>query len=229
MKLINVVLLNLLLSPLLMASALPDGAHIVVQGYGEVEALPDIAKLHLQVSETRDTAAEAKAEVDRRVAAVLRAARQQGVDDTAIRASQILVHPDYSWEDGKRRLRGQRLVRQVDITLADLSRYGALVDALVAAGVSELGEVRFIVSDREVLAERALLAALADGRQRAALLAANVGRPLGKVYRVDAGAAPVVPLAPRALMMEAKGRADAPMLLGSETVSARLSLVFLLD
>ena len=232
MKLMRNVLLSLAIClPLpLMASALPDDPHIVVQGYGEVEALPDSAELRLQVSDTRDTASAAKVNVDRRVAAVLQAAREQGIDDTAIRASQIRVHPDYVWEDGKRRLRGQRVERHVDITLSDLGRYGDLVDGLMAAGITELGQVTFVVADRYLLAERALLAALADGRQRAALLANNLGRKLGKVYRIDASSAPAVPRVNRgAMMMEAKASADAPMLMGKETVSSRLALVFLLD
>jgi len=232
MKLLRNVLLSLSVClPLpLLASVLPDDPHIVVQGYGEVEALPDSAELRLQVSDTQSTASAAKANVDRRVAAVLAAARAQDIADTAIRASQIRVHPDYVWEDGKRRLRGQRVERHVDISLADLSRYGDLVDGLMAAGITELGQVQFVVADRDVLAERALLAAVADARQRATVLASNLGRKLGKVYRIDASSAPAVPRGnPGVMMMEAKASADAPMLLGKETVSSRLSLVFLLD
>ncbi len=231
MKPIHQILLSLSLCfPLpLWAEALPDAAHVVVQGYGEVEALPDRAELRLQIVETRDTVTAAKSDVDRRVATVLAAARGQGIADTAIRASQIRIRPDYSWENGKRVLRGQQVTREVDIQLDELSRYGALVDALAAAGISELGEVQFTVSNRDLLVEQALLAALADGRQRAALLATNLGRQLGKAYRVDASSAQAQPRPMPAMMMEAKVGADAPMLIGKETVSAQLSLVFLLD
>lgn len=232
MKTIPKILLSvcLCLPASLWAEALPDAPHIVVQGYGEVEAMPDSAELSLQVSATEQSAAAAKADVDRRVAAVLKAAQAQGIAESAIRASQIRVQPDYRWEDGKRELLGQKVLRQVDIRLDNLSRYGALVDALVNAGLSELGQVQFVVAQPDKLARQAELAALADGRARAAALAKGLGRKLGKVYRIDAGGTPMFPRGDRAVaMMEAKASADAPMLMGKETVSARLSLVFLLD
>ena len=164
-----------------------------------------------------------------RVANVLAAARSQNIADEAIRASQIRVAPDYQWEDGKRQLKGQRVEREVVIELADLDRYGALVDALVDAGIDQLGNVRFLVSQREALAAQALRAAVADGRERAALLAGELGSKLDKIYSINANATPIQPRADRAMvMMEAKS-ADAPMLLGKETISARVSLVFTLD
>ena len=84
-----------------------------MQGYAEVEALPDSAELSLQIVATRDSAADAKADVDRRVAKVLAAARGQNITDDAIRASQIRVAPDYQWEDGTRQLKVTRKVLSI--------------------------------------------------------------------------------------------------------------------
>lgn len=232
MNAISRILLCLFLTlPLLAnAGALPEKPHVAVQGYAEIEALPDSAELRLQISATREAATAAKQDVDRRVAAVLAAARGQNIVDDAIRASQIRVSPDYQWEDGKRLLKGQRVEREVVIQLADLSRYGALVDALVDAGVDELGNVQFLVSQREQLAAQALAAAVADGRERAALLAGSLDRKLGRVYRIDANATPMQPRGNHpVMMMEAKADGGAPMMLGKETISARVALVFLLD
>ena len=228
---ISRILLCMSLSIPLLACAAdrPEKPHVAVQGYAEIEVLPDSAELTLQLSATRESAAAAKADVDRRVAAVLSAARSQNITDEAIRASQIRVAPDYQWEDGKRQLKGQRVEREVVITLAELDRYGALVDALVKAGIDQLGNVRFLVSQREALAAQALKAAVADGRERAALLAAELGSTLDGVYSIDANATPIQPVADRGVMMMEAKAAAAPMLLGKETISARVSLVFTLD
>ena len=210
-----------------LAATLPDSPHVVVAARGEVEAMPDIARLQLQISETRDSAVDAKSSVDQRTAQVLNAVAEQGVAEADIRASQIRIYPDYEWQDGKRLLRGQRVERSVDITLSDLSRYGAVLDALVKAGISELGSVNFDLSRRDALQAEAMQAAIADAKAKAAVLAAGFGSKLAGVYHIDEGAnAPVV--YERAMMMDAKVGAQAPMLIGKETVSASLTVVFLL-
>ncbi|CAA0079039.1 26 kDa periplasmic immunogenic protein [Zhongshania aliphaticivorans] len=215
-----------LLPVLAVAETLPDSPHVVVSAHGEAEALPDIARLQLQISETRNTAVDAKSRVDERTARVLTAMREQGVPDTDIRASQIRIYPDYEWQDGKRLLRGQRVERSIDLTLNELNRYGAVLDALVQAGITELGNVSFDVSNRDELMAQALQAAMADANAKAATLAAGFGRRLAGVYHIDEGASAPI-RQERMVMMDAKMSA-APMLLGKETVSANLNVVFLL-
>ena len=208
------------------AATLPDAPHVVVSATGEVDALPDIARLQLQISETRDTAVEAKKLVDERTARVLTAVGEQGIPDTDIRASQIRIYPDYEWEDGKRLLRGQRVERSIDLTLNDLSRYGAVLDGLVQAGITELGNVSFDLSNRDALMAQAVQAAMADANAKAATLAAGFGRRVAGVYHIDEGTDGPI-RQERMVMMDAKMGA-APMLLGKETVSANLNVVFLL-
>ena len=221
------LVLSVALPVIAVAATLPDAPHLLVAAHGEVEAMPDIARLQLQISETRDSAVDAKNSVDQRSAQVLNAVAEQGVPESDIRASQIRIYPDYDWQDGKRVLRGQRVERSIDVTLTDLSRYGAVLDALVKAGISELGNVSFDLSRRDALQAEAVQAAIADAKAKAEVLAAGFGRKLAGVYHIDEGAnAPI--MHERAMMMDAKMGAQAPMLIGKETVSASLTVVFLL-
>lgn len=212
---------------LTLAEALPDGPHLVVSAEGEVEAAPDIAMLNLQVSETRDTAEAAKQEVDSRTQRVLNAAREQGIAEENIRASQIRVYPDYEWDDGKRLLRGQRVERSIELKLTDLSRYGALLDGLVLAGITELGSVNLDISNRDELVDQALQQAVTKAKAKADVLAAGFGRKIAGVYHVDeTGGAVVVERAH--LMMDAKVGSQTPVLFGKQSVTASLKVVFLL-
>ena len=103
------VILLLLGAPVFAVGAnLPDAPHIVVSARGEVDAVPDMAQLRLQISETAKTSAPAKQSVDRRVQAVLDVAAKLGLAEEDITASQIRVFPDYQWRDGERTLLGQR-------------------------------------------------------------------------------------------------------------------------
>jgi uncharacterized protein YggE len=222
-----IIVLCALLPILVGAGTLPNSPHIVVAAVGEVEAMPDIARMQLQIAETRDSAVLAKAQVDERTARVLTALKEQGIAEADVRASQIRIYPDYEWQDGRRLLRGQRVERSVDITLTDLSRYGAMLDALVQAGISELGGVSFDLSDREALAAEAVQRAIGNANTKAATLAAGFGRKVAGVYHIDEGGSGPIRMA-RAMMMDAKVGAEAPMLIGKETVSAQLNVVFLL-
>lgn len=213
----------------LVAASLPDRPHVVVVAEGEVEAVPDIAHLNLQISDTRDTASAAKAEVDQRSSMVLNAAREQGISEENIRASQIRVYPDYEWDEGKRLLRGQRVERSIELKLTDLSRYGDLLDGLVLAGITELGSVSFDLSNRKELVGQALDAAVANAKRKAEVLAKGFGRKLDGIFHVDESGAGAVMAERTHLMMSAKASSDAsPVLFGKQAVKAKLKVVFLL-
>lgn len=225
----NLILVFLAWLPVLgVAEALPDGPHLVVSAEGEVEAAPDIAMLNLQVSETRDTAEAAKKEVDGRTQRVINAAKEQGIVEENIRASQIRVYPDYEWDDGKRLLRGQRVERSIELKLSDLSRYGALLDSLVLAGITEIGSVNLAISNRDELVEQALQQAIAKATAKAEVLADGFGRKVAGVYHVDETGGAVVVAERAHLMMDAKAGAQAPVLFGKQSVTANLKVVFLL-
>lgn len=224
-----VLLLMLLGAGWATAGALPDQPHVVVSAEGEVEAAPDIAHFNLQISETRDTATAAKAEVDRRTELVLNAAREQGINDEDIRSSQVRVYPDYDWQEGKRILRGQRVERSVELKLTDLGRYGALLDGLVLAGITELGQIQLDLSNRKELVAKAMQKAVAQAKTKAELLAKGFGRNVAEVYHIDESGGNVVVAERQYAMMDAKAVSAAPVLFGKQTVAVQLKAVFLLE
>lgn len=223
-------ILLLLLAPILAFGAnLPDAPHVVVSARGEVEAVPDMAHLRLQITDTAKTSAAAKASVDRRVQAVLEVAASLGLAEDDTKASQVRVFPDYQWRDGERHLLGQRVERQVDLTLRDLSRYGQLVDALLQAGIDELGNIEFDLSNRDALLDTATERAIAEAKQQAQQLAEGFGSRVKAIYHVQklGVSAP----RPERMMMAMDAKAEAaemPVSLGTETLSVNLNAVFLL-
>src|SRR5690606_22542293 len=75
------------------SSAAPDG--ITVTGVGEVQAPPDIARVHLGVDERAATAEQAVAQVTAKMSAVVTAVKGAGVADKDLRTSQLSVHREY--------------------------------------------------------------------------------------------------------------------------------------
>src|SRR5690606_21133677 len=136
MKHIPALALLLLSAPALAGSGLPDERHIIVNGHGYVEAVPDIAILHLSIDATAESLLQAKDTVDRNTDLAVKAALKLGVKQDDIAASDIHASPQYDWQPAGRVYRGEQVSRTVDITLRDVSRYGQLVHALIKAGIS---------------------------------------------------------------------------------------------
>lgn len=140
-------------------------------GEGYVEATPDIVVIELTLSHTAKTLSEAKRQVDEIGNAVIRAANANGVKGDDLQASKIQAAPEYDWQNGQRTLRGQQVNRQFLLRLRDIERYGALVQALTDAQVTQINGIRTEFSKQEQLENEALKKAIANVRGKADMMA----------------------------------------------------------
>ena len=183
-------LLTLCLPILAFADGLPSSPYIEVSGHGELHVAPDLAYVNLTLEKTSLDAKAARADVESRAAKVIALARELGIAEKDIKAPAVTVYPQYEWHqtpsgDGKQVLVGQHVSRDIGLTLRDLSRYGALVDGLFAAGVTRLDDVVSDRSDRDQLQQQALALAVQQAHTKAEALAAAGGVTLGAVYRIS--------------------------------------------
>lgn len=204
---------------------------VQVSGEGEVEIIPDTALLSYSVSRTAASMSEAKAEVDKVVAKLLRAARSAGVKEGDLNASRVYAQPDYEWVKGKRHLRGQRVERKVSLRLLDLDRYSELVDAVLDAGISNTGQTQFVSSRLEELERMALVAAVKNARAKAKAMAKALGEDLGSVLAINehGGGHRPQPEMMMARMADAGMEKAAPMVVGKQTIRRRVSVSFALE
>jgi uncharacterized protein YggE len=73
----------------------------------------------------------------------------------------------------------------IHVSLDDVTRAGALIDAAVAAGANEVQSVQFSVGDPAPFQKKALAAAAVDARAKAAVLAEGLGVKVGSTIRVE--------------------------------------------
>jgi hypothetical protein len=226
----------LLLSALLVAllpmaqAELPDEPHIVVDGVGSVESVPDIAVLHFSVEVTDKTLAAAKQSVDRQLGKAIASAKALGIADDDISASRIQAQPQYEWRDKERHYVGERVSRQVALTLNNTDNYNTVVDALLAAGVSRLNPAQLEHSAIEQLERDALNKALDNARNKASSMAQHLGVKLDGVYQI-------APANDRAIVHGMEMRASvmkdaaesAPLKVAKQTIEQRVRVVFLID
>jgi uncharacterized protein len=201
---------------------------ISVTGEGDIKAVPDEAQLSTGVVSQAATAAEALAADSRSMDAVFAALKAQGIADKAIQTSGFAVSPQYeSGKDntGPQRIVGYQVANQVSVTVDDLSKLGATIDALVASGANSLGGVSFTIRDPKPLLRQARAEAVKDAMDRAQTYARAAGVTLGPVLTIGESEASQPHPMFRAMAMAGSG-APTPTAPGEETVSAGVSMTF---
>jgi uncharacterized protein YggE len=199
---------------------------VTVLGRGAAEAPPDMARAAFGVSARAPEAAEAWAEVARRAAAIIDAARAQGIADADIQTVSLTLRPVYAAaRDEAPKLEGYEARHALSVAVRDLAKLGPTLDAAAAAGANAFEGVAFDVADRAPLEDQARRAAVADARRTAGLLAEGAGARLGSAREITLlGGGGPSPMMMRAAMDEAM-----PVAAGTLTVSAEVSASFALE
>lgn len=224
MKKVSVVLVLVLL-PALALAATTGQRQVTVTAQGHIEAYPDMATLTATVEKTAPTVAQANAQVDKVSDQAIAAARSAGIAHGDISASRIRVQPHYEWREQKRVLVGQQVIRSIEVKLRDLDDYGKLVQALIAAGVTELGNANFDFSNRDELERRALTEAAAAAKRKAETIARAFGAHLGPVSKVTASAMQPAPIY-RAAALKAAASGGGNFVIGRERIDATITAEF---
>jgi hypothetical protein len=169
----------------LQAAELPEGPHVVTSGSASVDATPDIATLAIEVSVTSKDAAQAKTQIDERVAQYFDFLQKNGIEKKDINAANLRTQPEYDYlKTGESVLKGYRAVRQVQVTLRQLDKLNALLDGALKSGLNEIRSVELGVANPGVYREQARQKAIEDATQQAASLAKGFKVTLGPVYSI---------------------------------------------
>lgn len=177
---------------------------IVVSGTGRIAVEPDVADLRLGVSVARPTVDSARADAAAAMTAILAAIRDGGVAARDIRTTLVSVQPRYDYRDGKPPLlTGYELANQVEVTIRDLANLGSVIDGSLTAGATSMDSLSFRVDDPTEPERAARLAAMAQARSRADVLAEAAGVTISGVGDVveGGGGSPAYPQPKAARMM----------------------------
>jgi uncharacterized protein YggE len=137
------------------AQGAPAGADAVfrattlhLSAYGETRLAPDMATINLGVVTDAASAQAAMQANGAKMSQVMAALKRGGIAAKDIQTSQLGVEPQYAYEQNQPpRLTGYRATNQVTVTVRDLARLGAAVDATVSAGANQVGAISFGLLD----------------------------------------------------------------------------------
>lgn len=204
------------------------GPTISVNGSGEVQHEPDMAEINVGVVTEAESAAMAVQSNNQKMAQLLQALRQHGLDEKDIQTSNFQISPQRQHEPERRqppRITGYQVTNQVHITVRDLPKLGEILDAAVQQGANEIHGINFSISDPSELAQQALQKAVASARRKAEALAEEADVTLGRVLHIhESSHEPPRPMMGRAMMMAEADRV--PISPGSMTVRADVSVTY---
>jgi uncharacterized protein YggE len=201
---------------------------IVVSGTGRVAVEPDVAELRLGVAVSRPTVEAARTAAAEAMKAILDAVVAAGVATRDVRTTLLSVQPRYDYRDGKApTLVGYDLANIVEVTARDLPDLGAIVDGALSAGATSLDGLSFRVADPREAERAARLAAVAEARSRAEVLAEAAGVTIAGVADiVEGGPPPTWPQPMAAKMLRAAADASTPIEAGTTEISITVTVTF---
>jgi len=204
---------------------------IQVSGSGEAYAVPDIATFNFSVTEVGSTVKQAQEKADAKISKSLGVIREAGIEDKDIKTTGYNVYPKYEWSNavcspakplnmpqpagvgvsssvaycppGKQVLTGYEVNQNITVKVRDTEKVGDLVTKVGATGVSNISGIEFTVDNRDQYVAQARADAIAEAKDKAKVLAKQLGVRLGKImYYNENGNYPIY------YGMEGKGGAD---------------------
>jgi uncharacterized protein YggE len=165
----------------------PPPPSIMTSGIGESTVVPDRAMLSVAVESQGQTAAAAGAENAKLQTRVIDAVKAAGVAAAQIRTSGYNVFPEYTQPStGKGpRISGYRAHNTIQIEIRNLESVGKVIDAVLAAGATNLGGLSLFASNTDAARREALQKAVAKARADAEVTAAAAGGSLGPLIELS--------------------------------------------
>ena len=170
---------------------------ITISGHGEVQAVPDIANVYFNISKEAKTVKEAQEMVAKVEKDALASLKTNGVADKDIKTQNASFSPKYEWrysssmipctpeycppQNGKSVITGYAASEGITVKVRNTDDVGKIMQALGTLGVSDLSGPNFAIDNEDSLKAEARKEAINDARQKAKVLAKDLGVSLGSV------------------------------------------------
>jgi uncharacterized protein len=158
---------------------LPGPPHIEAVGHGEARVAPDRATITLAVETKGPAAATVAAQNARIQRRVLDTLRTLGFGEDEVSTLNYNVGPNYEESAREMRQVGYVARNAITVRVRQLERIGAIIDAALARGATQVQDVDFESSRADSARRAALAEASAEARADAEAVARAMGGSLG--------------------------------------------------
>lgn len=176
----------------------PSPAIISVNGEGEVFAVPDIGQFSFSVTAEADTAPVAQEESGTKINAVLAYLSEQGIEDKDIKTDYYNLYPRYRYEErvcaansycppGERVQDGFEVTQSISVKVRDTEKAPSIIAGVGERGATNISGLQFTIDDTDTLQAEARSKAITDAKEKAEILAAQLGVQLLRISSYTEG------------------------------------------
>lgn len=178
MRMMLAVLAVLVLLPFGAAAAQPSA--IVVRGTGLYSMEPDQASVNIGIVTVGEDAQAAQQENMRTSERLQKYLQSLSIDRDQISTSYYYFYPQYK----DNTIIGYQVTNTLTVKVNDLSKLGSVIDKCVELGANQITSIEFSVKNDENLKRRAITGAVADAKDKAAILAKELSMKVVRVVKL---------------------------------------------
>lgn len=194
-------------------SMYPMPANISVMGEGEATAVPNVGQFSFAVMAEGKTAAEAQDASGKKMNDILAYLKEKGVEEKDVKTENYNLNPKYRYDARPCSLNfcppstpvadGFEVSQSVSVKVRDTGKSGELIAGVGDKGATNISGLNFIVDDNTAVKAEARSKAIADAKQKAEKLSADLGVRLVRItsYYENEGYYPPMPYAEKSAVM----------------------------
>jgi len=189
---------------------------------------PNTATASIGVEITAGTLADAIAQSNTRINALIEKLKALGIVEKDIQTTNYSITPitQQPKAGGTPTITGYRVSNQVSVTVRKIDDTGRVLDAVVAAGANNIYGISFGVDDPTPYQQQARAAAIKDAQDKAAQLAKAANVTLGKVVSISEGSTTPRPVFRAAAAPMAVGASEVPVETGELEINVSVDVRF---
>jgi uncharacterized protein YggE len=164
-----------------------EGPVVELSVFESVSVTPDMATIGAGVSTEAATATEALRQNSAEMTKVIARIKALGIAEKDIQTTGINLNAQYDYDQDTRRqvFRGYQVSNRVSVILRQIDKAGAVLDALVTAGATDLSGPSFSIDNDEPAKDAARKRAIERAQAQALSYAALLGYDGAKVLAIS--------------------------------------------
>ena len=222
MRKLIAVLLVLTLS-LGVSAALADQT-VTVSGSGEVLVPADVAMVSVGINIRKADALEAQSAANEVIARIREALTAAGFDEENINTGYVSLWGVYDYNGDTESITAYNASSTLAVKVTDMARVGEAIDLAFGAGANTLDGVSFSVENDAEARKEALKKAVADAREKAAVLAEAAGLGELQIKAIQEGGVSVYDRNINDFAVKAMGMTESAMDRGTVVTAAKIAV-----
>jgi uncharacterized protein YggE len=182
----------------------PVKTQLSFSGEGKIAAKPDIAKISFAILTEGPSLADAQKDNTSRSNKVTEFLKSNGVSDKDVKTVSYNIYPQYSYPgpcplgiglpcrpNESPKIIGYQIRHSLEVKVRDLDKAGTVLEGIVSAGANEISNFQFAIDDEEKLKEEARALAIKEAKNKAKVLAKELGVRLGRIVAFSESGSPI--------------------------------------